>query len=1162
MRHRLAVRLLVPPLTVLCACSGGHGSTATVATGPLVVTTSHPPNDVRARLNDEVRVTFSAPLDPGSLTPDAMQLRELDAAFAPTARVVPGTFELVDGGRTLQFVPALARDASLATGGFQPDRVYELRLTGRAEGAATVRDGAGNALAYPFALVFRTVGGLPTDVLYRDPVPGPPRIVAVELDPPAGGDVPLGLFGARPLEVRVQFDQPLDPAADNVPTQVVTDPARRDPAQRGRVHLEYADPEDEPGTFRWIPADVEIARNANDGATVVLRPIGVLPNHATVRVVVEPALHDLVGESNEQTPGYARLARTFRTAAAWQPQWSAVVARFDAEALDAEAGFAEAAAVATGDELEPAAFPGGSDLDFAPVVQEVVLHTSVGTLVPVEGAPVQVTGGVYHLRNLTIPQGVTVRGAGPNPLVLVCRGKVVIAGTLTVRGGNGERARGIGGQYRGPGDFAGPAPVLPAGAWFETVGAAGIGTCGGGSGGARRYSVTERNFDGTSGRDGRASGGGAGGRLACTAGCYTGSGYNSSGGGSGGGGGSCATQGDPHYRGVQPASIVPNTPPTANTAFQQVLGFGGSGCSGGSGTRTGPTGFVLPGGEPGTTLFPDARADNDFWGTAYDARRRLRIRGELALPTGGGGGGAGGDTSWLSDCSPSASPAFDFPGGNGGGGGGVVVVQALDEIWVTSTGRVIADGGHGGGGAQSGASGEAGGGGGGAGGMVVLMSAKAIRIEAHGNPTTNRFVYGDTSNGPFLGNDYAFAISADGGVCTTGGFGAVNVTSKYPASGQPPMPGSVYDQDPLGGFGGMGIVQLMVPSGTNADGTNTALDDNVHFHLPGELALTPLPAPLGAAAKRQLLAWRGFPDESGTPVDDFGTPTDIGVHEGDIRPSPVLMPAPFGTRSRARSKWIDTGATVRRVLAAPDDGARGVVASSAPGPAYEFAGTRPDGFASWGPSWSNGATLVAPVAAGPVAIAAAPATVVHQHAPAYRVDLAAPLAATAGRYRGYAADLLDAGGGVLVRLDVLDHDGTDLTLAAAAALPDGATHVRIVAAFFGVVTPGRGALPAAPLGPLQSPVPTANVRLGFAFHVDPTRADPLDGRYPPTGTGDFVYDLAAPELRAWLAANRPRFVQWDATFDLAYDAGFGPPPAPLPDTARPRLTSLRLPFGF
>ncbi|MCB9879695.1 MAG: hypothetical protein H6835_19040 [Planctomycetes bacterium] len=94
-----------------------------------------------------------------------------------------------------------------------------------------------------------------------------------------------------------------------------------------------------------------------------------------------------------------------------------------------------------------------------------------------------------------------------------------------------------------------------------------------------------------------------------------------------------------------PATSCPQHHPTVNTSFQQLFGYGGAGCSGGTGTRS----AFLAGGEPGDLVFVDARRDNDFWGSAIDLNRNLRITGELQVPIGGGGGGGGGDT-----CGPDA----------------------------------------------------------------------------------------------------------------------------------------------------------------------------------------------------------------------------------------------------------------------------------------------------------------------------------------------------------------------------------------------------------------------------------------------------------------------------------------------------------------------------
>ena len=84
-------------------------------------------------------------------------------------------------------------------------------------------------------------------------------------------------------------------------------------------------------------------------------------------------------------------------------------------------------------------------------------------------------------------------------------------------------------------------------------------------------------------------------------------------------------------------------------------------------------------------------------------------------------------------------------------------------------------------------------------------------------------------------------------------------------------------------------------------------------------------------SKKDLIAWRGFPNASGVMVDDFNVATNIGANEGDIRPTPTLLPVPYSTRSRARSIWIDTGASARRPLTSPDGNPRGIVYVDRPG---------------------------------------------------------------------------------------------------------------------------------------------------------------------------------------------------------------------------------------
>jgi hypothetical protein len=470
-----------------------------------------------------------------------------------------------------------------------------------------------------------------------------------------------------------------------------------------------------------------------------------------------------------------------------------------------------------------------AQLDYDPVGPDVVLNTDVTQIQPTQGPAYTVTGGVFFFRNVTIRQGVRVRGVGSNPMIWVVSGTFTVDGELSVDGEHGAAVWTLNSANI-------PAP-------------GGRGGAGGGAGGDGTPSATQRDLVGGTGFGpfGLLVGGG-GGRLSCFAGSER---------GSGGGGGAFATEGDPFYL----------TPAGAGTSFQQQRGIGGQGGIGPSGSAN----RRILGGSAGLRPFLDGRDDNDFFAYTVDVSTGRLIAGELTALSGGQGGGGGGDESFDFSCT-STNPNFanDASGGGGGGGGGCVVVFAQGPIVVGATGRVTANGGNGGGGEQAASCNHGGGGGAGSGGMVVLASTVSLTLHVKGETYTN--------------NNYDFVLSADGGVCTTGSFGQPVVTGKYPANGttQPSTFGTAYDSAPLGGFGGLGLVQLAAPFGNNADGTNTHLDDNIHLLRNG--------VPLNGNEKRRFLGWRGNPNAQGVRVDDFGVPLPGGRSDGDIRPAPVLVP--------------------------------------------------------------------------------------------------------------------------------------------------------------------------------------------------------------------------------------------------------------------------------
>ncbi|MCC7396259.1 MAG: Ig-like domain-containing protein [Planctomycetes bacterium] len=1154
-RFDSATLLTLAILSALGACSSGGNSAVgeTKTGGDFVVLKTDPTTGATIYLNDPISLDFSNAVDIDSASLTTMSFQALDQLGDPTQELVTGSFFIgtatgdTTPGRRLQFVPRFATNNTYDDGGFKSGRTYLVQLIGGSSANGTVlRDTKGKALAQPITFTFSTREGTTPAQLFRNPKTGGPVKQGLEVSTASSlNNVPLGLFGAPPIEVRLQFDQALNPNDFNVPVNFDTNPLVRDINDRGRVFLEYDDPEY--GTNTWIPTDAELERNDLTGATLVLRPVGVLPNNATIRVIVEPTLEDISGESNQGNLSYDRIFATFTTEPAYGQQWNGIVENFTStENIDLGASFPESQAeVGPGFVKAGFGFEGKqTTLEYEPTAAEVLLNTAFTQIVPKQGLPFTVSGGVFNFKNVTIPQGVTVKGTGPNPMVWLCTGDFIVSGTLTVRGGNGAAVNTL--------NSAGYAK------------AGGPGVCGGGNGGDGTPSATNRDMRGGQGRGPlqAAAKGGRGGYVACVSGCYTGSGYNGSGGGSGGGGGAMATRGDPYWRGsLTGVGNNPNVAPSTNTAFQQRLGYGGAGCSGGSGSRSG---FLL-GGEPGDLAFADTRSDNNYWGSAIDVARNLRITGELTVPMGGGGGGGGGDTSPTFNCTLTGNnPTNDYSGGGGGGGGGALIVKALGEIIISSTGHIIADGGHGGGGEQAGSCGEAGGGGAGAGGMVVLMSAKRIIIEPHGNSATNRFVYGApsavaTATHPYLRDDYDFAISADGGVCTTGAFGSIQIQNKYPATGQAMMGGTTYDGEPLGALGGMGIVQLMVPPGENlSDGTNTRLDDNIEFRQPGA---TPGAGTLiNGEAKRQLLGWRGFPTGTGTYVNDANAPLNLGDNEGDIRPAPLLLPVPFQPTSRVRSKWLDLGAAERRSVGAGGDALpRGIDTSAGAvvGPKFEFSGTQPNGYIDFQSLGSTGILInyLTPVSATPIASIDANAS--HIGKAAYKIVLQSAVLGDADRYVQYEAELLNSADSLLAGYRIVSHTAQELLVdPETTVLPDGAVKLRVRAKFFRVATGGSDGLGGTYAPDTSTPaVPIANVRFGFAFHTDPGSAS--GERYPAVAQ-DFVRDLSDPVVQNWIAANHPRYVQWDITFNMTY----APAQSVSPSSPRPEIHFLRLPFRF
>ncbi len=1044
----LPLFLLFLPL-LSCTNRSSHSTSAGLQQlTPFTALGSLPGGGGVVRLDQPILVKFNMDVDLATVDLNSFQFLPIDKETGKALKEkVRGEFAYFEQNgkvdtRTVAFLPRLPLRPGLEDSGFQPGRRYMVHLNGAKEGEfPLIKSLSGKVLAQAFSFAFTTPSGNDPRILFSDLRPWGPRKVSLK---PQGKVVKLNFFLAGTGgDILLGFDQPLNPARSNISPQ--------------RLRLEYKDPLLAPKGFTPIPARPTLVRNDLSGSLVALRPLGVLPSNAEIRVIAEKTLEDLSGQSNAADPAYDPLFGTFRTEKAATFQYEALAADFsDPGLFDPEAPQREPLADWSGGVLRSALpFPGKQGaVDFEPNTRIVYLDTDYCRVYPKEGAPFTVKGGVFHFRNIFIPKGVEVRGRGSNPLVLIASGKVEIRGTISVKGGDAPRSNG-----RNQADLPSPG---------------GTPVCGGARGGKGSPETSKPSPKGEDGKTPESSPdrGGKGGHSAY-------GNPNEFFRAAGGGGGSYTTAGDPAY-------LTPT--------FPQMLGFGGDG----DGKDPLVPGKKSAGGKPGSVIWKDGKDFNDFYGR--DVRtiggREVLVTGELKAPVGGAGGGGGGDRI------PSTTfPGSTFPknakGGGGGAGGGILIIRAAGPITVASTGRLSADGGNGAGGEAAGSCYQGGGGGGGSGGMILLVSGEKILVE----PKDHRSI-----------EEGLFPVSADGGIGRTGTYGGGGgFSSKYPARN--------WAAPNRGGFGGMGLVEFMVPD----------------------------------------------------PARDAVFP------KGQVKPSPILLPAPYGALSRARTRWIYTGATARqsrdpqapRYLDPSAAGGKG-------GPEYKFAGLIPSGpdagyldYRGRRTTWGAllGSFHVPTLLEGKIQKARPAGKDSFFHV----VEFSEQASLEDNSLAGALFQVVRGGAVVTAQWRVAGNTNKALYLdpASGPAFSSSLAGVpfRVQALYFDVWSGPNPGLPLVRKGNLV--LPTQNVRIGFAACSGfDEKGNPLH-RYPRKG---FAFDLQDPKEREkfWKDSKggilpRP-YLMIDILFNLSYDPADPAHPAGTMEEIRkaPRLElrSLFVPFRF
>lgn len=393
-------------------------------------------------------------------------------------------------------------------------------------------------------------------------------------------------------------------------------------------------------------------------------------------------------------------------------------------------------------------------------------------------------GGVIEVDDVVIEEGGLLRVTGPNALVVLARGRVVIRGYIDARGFSSAGVQTLN------------TTSIP------ELGAAGC--AGGGNGG-----TGSPNSQGSS--PSGLEGSGAFGRVDSSGGRGGETGWSNSFNvdarrGAGGGGGRLG------------ADVLAG----AGTGIfeQRRIGLdaerGFDNLQAQHGALPGQPG--AQGGAAGASPFVDGNPNNDFYGRLVDAASGAVVIGELVRPLAGAGGGGGGDAAFVASGSFPGPfiPTGDEKGAGGGGGGGSVHVLADGPIVFGLSGQIVARGGNGGGGENTLFLNRVGGGsGGGSGGHVVLQSSRFIDFRARYPQTWTVFAgfgYAIDSRG---GQGGAGAGDVGGASATTGGSGETTPHQDacppgYATSGFNSCRGHV---DGAGGDGGPGIVQLHSPRG-------------------------------------------------------------------------------------------------------------------------------------------------------------------------------------------------------------------------------------------------------------------------------------------------------------------------------------------------------------
>ena len=414
--------------TIAVGCGGGSSGGQAGGGGTLVLIDVSVGDYDGVPLNEIIEFEFSEALDPDTVRPDTIQIRQ-----GPNfGRQVPGFFQT--DGRYVKFFPRLPVLPDLSDGGLQPSTDYRITLPGQPK-VAVVRSAMNDRMKKKTVATFRTAGaGDPN--LFRDNFIDalPPTVLFV--NPPDGAE------GVKAdLDITITFNRrPLHPAtvsASNIALTMVK-----------RMGVVVSRP------ISGIPTLIQ----SHDSVVVLFVPTFPLADDATYELHVDRRVADLVG--NDIEPSFDSSFSIRDEPARFDSiEWNYTeiekltvadmdntTASWNESVEDALAAlFTIAGGNGTAGDLHPVANQHFDPSDFPRGHERLT-----------EGGQVY---DVYNFRSINIPSNVVVRFSPESksvnyPAKILSLKPIVLNGTLTVSGSVGGHGDSGGTAYNSKFDLA------------------------------------------------------------------------------------------------------------------------------------------------------------------------------------------------------------------------------------------------------------------------------------------------------------------------------------------------------------------------------------------------------------------------------------------------------------------------------------------------------------------------------------------------------------------------------------------------------------------------------------------------------------------------------------------------------------------------------------